>query len=106
MRFVIPFLAIAVLSGCTEYFAVEIASLAVTDKTLGDHVVSVVSGKDCSLVRSESGLSYCVEDEVKIAPAVHCYRTLGEVDCYRQRHPESDRYREVGLNDHNHPSMN
>ena len=63
-------------------------SVVLTDKTMEDHAVSFGSGKDCSSVRSEQGLTYCKEDEPKfVPPVVNCYRTLGEVSCYDRPDP-------------------
>ena len=71
------------VSGCVVHTAgVDAITTMATEKTLTDHVVSLASGKDCSSVRSEMGLTYCKEDE-KIPPMnVYCYHTLGSVNCY------------------------
>jgi hypothetical protein len=61
---------------------VEGASVVVTDKTLGDHLVSMYSGKDCSTIRTSKGMRYCAEDEPAPPPQPYCYRTLGKVTCY------------------------
>jgi hypothetical protein len=89
------------LAGCQEYLTAELASLAVTNRTLADHVISLASGKDCSLVRQQSGLTYCVEDERQVVAQVHCYRTLGSVDCYRQPRPDARPEQELGRFDPN-----
>jgi len=71
-------------AGCAEFLGVEGVSVMATEKTLGDHIVSYSSGKDCSTLRKDRGLTYCKEDE-KIPPMnVFCYNTLGEVTCYRE----------------------
>ncbi len=76
------------LGGCaaaTPFGAVEAASVMASDKTLSDHAISVVSGKDCSILRREQGRTYCAEDEVHpVYRKMHCYRTLGRVTCYDQ----------------------
>ena len=96
----------ALLGACSgqsmAHFAVADAAVVVaTDKTIADHVISVASGKDCSLVRKERGMTYCKEDEVVPHPNVYCYRELGGVSCYdgpdQRRH---DRGR-LGNNEHN-----
>lgn len=90
------------LQGCTEVgLAGEGLSLIGTKKTVGDHLVSIVSGKDCSSLRSAKGLHYCVEDEPVPEPTVHCYRTLGNISCYEKRDPYQTGEKEVGDNDHN-----
>lgn len=89
------------LAGCGTFFAVEGASVVASDKTASDHVVSLFSGKDCSIVRTERGLSYCAEDEVFIEPRVFCYQTLGSVSCYDRPDPRRSPDQLIGQNDHN-----
>ena len=80
--------------GCVA--AVGAGTVAATNKTPIDHLVSLVSGKDCSVVRQHRGLTYCVEDEVTPAVRVHCYPTLGEVSCYAAPDPFPGGQRELG----------
>ena len=74
----------AVLGGgsVAPLVALDGASIIATDKTIGDHLISVASGKNCSTVRTELGMHYCEEDEPKGEATVYCYRTLGAVSCY------------------------
>ncbi len=80
---------VATLAGCGPavapalgaYAGVEIASIAVFHRALGDIVVSAISGRDCSVVRLDRGLSYCVPIEPPSPPA-YCTRTLGRVECW------------------------
>ncbi len=66
----------------------EGASTVVTEKPFTDHIVSFFSGKNCSTVRREKGLTYCEEDELQPgAPKVYCYRALGGVTCYDRPDP-------------------
>lgn len=67
----------------------ESGSVVATDKTVSDHVVSRITGRDCSTVRVERGESYCVESvpAVPPPPPVYCEETLGGVDCYT--HPDA-----------------
>ncbi len=88
------------LTGC-GIVAVEGASVVMSDKAVSDHIVSWVSGKNCSVVRTEKGLTYCVEDELKITPKVFCYKTLGSVSCYNQPDPRRSPDELMGQNDHN-----
>jgi len=83
-------IALLTLNACTPQFLVgDAMSVIVTDKTIGDHLVSYTSNKDCSSVRSELGMTYCKEDALKeIGPKKHCYNELGKVTCYKQ--PEVD----------------
>ena len=81
--------AVVALAGCGPavapvlgvYAGVEIASVAVFHRGLGDMVVSTISGRDCSIVRLDRGLSYCVPVQSPPAPA-YCTRTLGRVECW------------------------
>ncbi len=83
MTRILATLAVGLLiAGCAAAVGVEGVSVIATDKTLGDHVISLSSGKNCSSVRKERGLTYCEEDEVVPQMNVYCYRTLGEVTCY------------------------
>lgn len=63
----------------------DVVSLANTRKTMADHVMSMVSGKDCSTLRAQDGEDYCTE-RVKWRPReiqqVYCYRSLGAPTCY------------------------
>lgn len=92
------------LSACSEFYSIAPRSLIKTagnfsiisagvvmasDKTLTDHLISFNSGKNCSTVRLEQGRTYCREDEPNPIPAMHCYRTLGDVMCYAA--PEASR---------------
>ncbi|SCA54778.1 hypothetical protein MTBPR1_10025 [Candidatus Terasakiella magnetica] len=75
------------LSSCTTQFLVtEAVSTMVSDKTLGDHAMSLLSNKDCSTIRKERGLTYCKEDDPQLIKdkKLHCYNELGKVTCYEQ----------------------
>jgi hypothetical protein len=48
-----------------------------------DAVVSVVGGKDCSVVRWDQGKSYCKPEEPKPDAPPYCTRSLGVVDCWK-----------------------
>ncbi|TVR99546.1 MAG: hypothetical protein EA406_03190 [Rhodospirillales bacterium] len=89
-------LSLAVLAaGCAEMAGVQVAVVAGTGKTMVDHVVSLASGKDCSIVRKEQGRTYCREDEAVPAMPQHCYQTLGAIDCYVLPDPDAARRRPV-----------
>jgi hypothetical protein len=79
----------------------DIGSVVTTDKTLGDHLVSIGSGKDCSSVRTEKGQTYCKEDELHLAPAVYCYPSLGDITCFGQPDPYDTGKLPVGADEHN-----
>jgi hypothetical protein len=93
-------LAGLVLAGCVgSAFApgvaqIEGASVVVTQKPLSDHIVSFFSGKNCSTIRREKGLTYCEEDEMQSgSPRVYCYRALGGVTCYDRPDPYEGQYK-------------
>lgn len=76
-------------AGCTPYAggvlaATETVSVINTDKTVTDHVVSLVRGQDCSAVRASQGRPWCVEpyENDPVVPTLYCYRTLAKVTCY------------------------
>lgn len=79
----------------------EAISLINSDKTLVDHVVSIGSGKDCSTVRKEKGMTYCLEDEPVAQQELYCYRDLGGVTCYDKPAPNKTTQQRVDRNDHN-----
>lgn len=89
---------VAALSACTEMAVIEGATVVGTDKTMTDHAISLYKGKNCSTVRKEKGLSYCVEDEPNPAPKVHCYPTLGTPTCYDDPDPFPGGQQEIGHN--------
>ncbi len=87
-RFVLWSLLLFSLSGCYGIFAAEGISSAVSGKTVSDHVVSYMSGKECLSTRTADGLTYCVEDEVQhVEPTLYCYKTLANVSCYTTPDP-------------------
>jgi hypothetical protein len=67
--------------------SLAVGTTAATGKTPVDHVVSLVTGKDCSVLRNRQGLTYCREDEPTMPIGVICYRSLGDVACYDRRDP-------------------
>lgn len=94
----------AFLSACSPYLpiaAYEGASAVGSGKTISDHVVSFASGKNCSTIRSNTGRTYCEEDEPNPTPKVWCYRTIGKAVCYDRPDPYQGNQRKMGDNDHN-----
>lgn len=91
--------ALILLGGCgliPGIGQVEAVSTMGTSKTFSDHIVSIASGKNCSSVRRERGLTYCEEDEPRPPPVSrHCYRTLGSVTCYDRPDPYAGRLQPV-----------
>ncbi len=75
------------LASCTPQFLIgDAVSTVATDKTFGDHAISILSNKDCSSVRRERGLTYCKEDDPQLVKEakMFCYNELGKVTCYKQ----------------------
>jgi hypothetical protein len=92
-RFFLPWLLawFLPLSGCGESAQVvvpvligtSIASVATIQRTPLDAVYSLVSGKDCSLVRLDQGKTYCRPVEPPPEAPPFCTRSLGVVDCWQ-----------------------
>ncbi|MFL5254987.1 MAG: hypothetical protein ACJ8AI_19255 [Rhodopila sp.] len=78
------------LSGCgwpdaaiaTVTFSGTAGSVAAIQRTPLDAVYSLVTGKDCSIVRLDQGKTYCRPVEPPPEPPVFCTRSLGRVDCW------------------------
>ena len=69
---------------------IEGATVVGTGKTIGDHVISFSTGKNCSTVRKQLGKTYCEEDEVGRVDEVYCYATLGRPTCYSVPSPNGE----------------
>ncbi|MBF0268379.1 MAG: hypothetical protein HQL44_07285 [Alphaproteobacteria bacterium] len=81
---------------------VEVVSLVATGKTATDHVASLATGKDCSTIRAKDEGQFCVSRNPPIQrPDVYCYRTLGQVSCYREPDPYGDGAQAVGVEAYN-----
>lgn len=100
-------LALTALPGCgamTPYpfLAVvggETMSLSTTDKTLGDHLASAVTGEDCSTLEALEKRPYCQPRRPRIDPAESdpaCYRTIGTVDCYDRNYKYATPSQRIG----------
>lgn len=61
--------------------AANIGSLVVIGRTPGDLVVSLITGRDCSVARTGRGQTYCADDPAPAQPPF-CTRSLGQVDCW------------------------
>lgn len=84
-------LAAGLLAGCwspspgpvlATVGVVDVISLTTTKKTLGDHLVSGATGRDCSAVSYEQTGHYCPEQKAVDRSNVYCYRTLADVNCH------------------------
>lgn len=90
------------LAGCESLVVAEGATAVASGKTLSDHLVSFTSGKDCSTVRTEQGLTYCVEDEPVVnQDRIYCYHSLADVVCYNSPDTRRTQDTRLGLTEHN-----
>ncbi len=83
-------MALLALSGCdaaslTAGAAVNLASVTLVGRSVPDIVISGLSGRDCSIVRVDRGLSYCAAEQPVPGPAPYCTPSLGRVDCWVTR---------------------
>ncbi len=62
--------------------AADAASVAVFGRDGFDMAYSLVSGRDCSIVRLDKGESYCRHKEAPPVPPEFCTRTLGVPQCF------------------------
>jgi hypothetical protein len=87
-------LPVLLLSGCdaaTEgVAAVTVGSIATIHRTPVDAVVSLVTGKDCSVVRLDQNKTYCRPTEPPPDVPPYCTRSLGVVDCWTNPSAMSD----------------
>lgn len=78
------------ISGTTAYAVVEGVSLNQTGKTASDHLASIATGDDCSLIDYTKTGKYCrtaaemaQEQAIKTRPYPgYCYRQRANVVCY------------------------
>ncbi|WP_304813440.1 hypothetical protein [Falsiroseomonas sp.] len=61
------------------------AALVLTGRTPVDHVASLATGRDCSVVRLERREGWCAPPPTPPAPAAYCTRSLGSADCWTTR---------------------
>jgi hypothetical protein len=81
--------AVLLCAGCTPpatpgiaFAAGDAASVAVFGRDGFDLLWSAVTGRDCSVVRLDRGLSWCRPPVAPPAPPQFCARSLGTVDCW------------------------
>lgn len=75
------------LAGCTSPLGLaaagaDVVTLNATKKTIGDHLVSAATGRDCSIISFEQTGDYCPDKVVIDRSRIYCYRTLADVDCH------------------------
>ncbi len=79
------------LAGCgatpeqalTGVAALGVGSIAVIQRSPFDAAYSVITGKDCSVVRLDQGKSYCRPVEPPPETPPYCTRSLGVADCWQ-----------------------
>jgi len=62
--------------------AADAGTIIMLDRGMADVAVSLVSGRDCSVVRVARGETYCAPVEPPPAPPPLCTRSLGGIDCW------------------------
>jgi len=67
--------------------AASVVSLPLTGRGVPDLLVSAVTGRDCSIVRLDRGMSYCAAIAPAPGSAPYCTRSLGQTDCWVTRPP-------------------
>jgi|APCry1669190156_1035279.scaffolds.fasta_scaffold38697_1 hypothetical protein len=75
--------------------AVVVGSLPILGRSPADAVYSVVSGRDCSIVRLEQGKTYCKPIQPPPSRPEFCTRSLAAVDCWWEPAALESRYRSV-----------
>jgi len=77
------------ISGCAHWVeptgalaAADLASVVVFGRGIADIGVSAITGRNCSIVRLDRGLTYCEALETAPALGPFCTRSLGVVDCW------------------------
>jgi len=83
------------VSGGTAYVAVEGIALNQTGKTASDHLASMATGSDCSILDFTKTGKYCrtaaeiAQEQAALSRPYpgYCYRGRAEVVCYDQQDP-------------------
>jgi hypothetical protein len=72
------------ISPFTVLLVADGVSVINTGKTVEDHVISLVTGQNCSLVKASQGYDYCTDDTPPptIQRISYCYKTLAKINCY------------------------
>jgi hypothetical protein len=60
-----------------------VASVATIHRTPVDALYSLVTGRDCSVVRLDQGKTYCRPVEPEPETPTYCTRSLGSVNCWK-----------------------
>ncbi|CAK0759501.1 hypothetical protein CCP1ISM_900003 [Azospirillaceae bacterium] len=96
-----PVLAVALIgmamvgiAGCEPVTGVGIgvSSLSATKKLPTDHLISSMTGRDCSVVSYEKTGEYCPPPPREIDRSdTYCFKTLGGVECHDRPDPYRNR---------------
>jgi hypothetical protein len=73
--------------------AINAVSVVTTDKSIPDHVVGLLTGHDCSVVRYSTGGYYCVRPlpaNSAVETRLFCYNSIGAITCYDEPIPGED----------------
>ncbi len=86
----LPMLLLPFLGGCdgpalVATAGVNVASLTLVGRTVPDILVSGVTGRDCSIVRLDRGMSYGGPPAPAPGPPPYCTGSRGSVDCWVTR---------------------
>jgi len=92
MRRIFSLLAFLALPGCdgatlATGAVLSVASITLVGRGVPDILVSGLSGRDCSVVRLDRGLSYCGPVDAPPPPPPYCTPSRGQVDCWITRPP-------------------
>lgn len=110
IKHIAPLAALALLSGCAWVspngletdvdrlsevpllLNLEVLSVVNTKKTMGDHVATWITGKDCSTVRAQREGVWCVDWPSPPPPPqqVYCYASLAKPSCFSQPYNEGN----------------
>jgi hypothetical protein len=90
MRFIIALSCVLMLTGCGLGAGADLGiaaganvlALTTIHRTIPDAVISLVTGRDCSMVRLDNNQSYCRHKNPLPPPQPYCTQTLGEATCW------------------------
>lgn len=89
MRRILPFALLLMLGGCHGWavptaaaVGVDMGSVVVFGRGVGDLAVSSISGRDCSIVHLDQGKPWCRPAEQPRRPMGFCTPSLGDADCW------------------------
>jgi hypothetical protein len=74
-------------STAQTFWILDGVSVINTQKTIDDHLVSWLSGEDCSTLKALHGEPYCKPDPVQVPTVtrtLYCYKNLAGSTCYTQ----------------------